>query len=113
MTVAPLSLLEFGSVGVKSERLPRDLLVFSGHANLHESERSAGLRFRGSDAQQQRIALGQAPAHPTELAQQARQFPAPDRDLLLLPAFALGQHIHLAILAEQLHLDRVAYLLPG
>ena len=66
MTVALLSLFELGFVSLKRECLARDLFVFSGHANLHESERSAGLRFGGSDAQQQRIALGQTLAHPVK-----------------------------------------------
>ncbi len=69
VTVSQLRLFELGVVGVKRKCLRRDLFVFSGHANLHESERAARLLLGGSEAQQQLIPFGQTLTHPPQLAQ--------------------------------------------
>ena len=112
MAVALLSGFELGLVHLKRERLTGDRLARRRHLNFHEPEGPPGFLLGGADAQQQLIALGQALAHHPQFAQQASQSLAPHGVLFGLPPTALGQHIEFAFVLIQLHLHRVANLLP-
>src|SRR5712692_5055168 len=112
MSVALFGDLQLALVHLKRERLTGDRLARWRNLNLHKPEGAAGLFLGGADAQQQPITLGQAPAHHPQLAQQASQSLAPHGDLFLLPSFALGQHVEFTLMLVQLHLYRVAHLLP-
>ena len=113
--IVPVALFpgfQLGLVHLERERLACDRFARIGKLNLHKAEGAASFFLGGADAQQQLVALGQAPAHHAQLAQQARQSFAPHGPLLLLPSLALGQHVEFPLVLVEFHLHRVAHLLP-
>jgi hypothetical protein len=58
------------------------------------------------------IAFGKTLSHGAQPAQQASQSLTPHRDFFSLPSAAFGQNVEFAFMLVQLHLHRVAHLLP-
>src|SRR6202035_2964249 len=69
LSATPFRRLKFFLVHPKLECLPRYLLVFPGHLQVHELEGAAGCRFRGTQAHQQLVAGRKASAHGPQLSE--------------------------------------------
>jgi hypothetical protein len=87
VSVTPFRRLEFFLVHMKLECLPRYLLAFGGHLQVHELEGAARCRFRGAQTHQQLDQGRQAPAHgPSFLSKRVRRLRRMAVSLARLPS---------------------------